>query len=269
MDDIIRKLLDLRYLQWSKTRKSSGTAGSFLKSYDDTEERKLYYKLSDYDIREGVIGHECVNEIIAQRMLTLLHIPHLTYTLLHAKIIVEDTELVTWLCRSEDFKLPGESKLPLEDYYALEKKDGESPLDFCLRLHWENTIYGMLVIDHLIINRDRHGANLEVLINRRNQTIRLTPLFDQGLSLVCRCHTEEELARFDPLEDRRIQSFVGSQSTFENLKLIPGSWLRQLPKLSDEEISSVTNGLVGVLSKPYTEKIREILIGRWHSLETL
>ncbi|SCX18300.1 hypothetical protein SAMN02910339_02552 [Lachnospiraceae bacterium YSD2013] len=36
MKDIIYEINDLRYLNWAKTRKSSGTAGSFLKAYDDS-----------------------------------------------------------------------------------------------------------------------------------------------------------------------------------------------------------------------------------------
>ena len=38
---------------------------------------------------------------------------------------------------------------------------------------------------YLILNRDRHGANIEVLRNSRKKTVRLAPLFDHGLSLLC------------------------------------------------------------------------------------
>ena len=94
----------------------SGSAGSFLKSYDDTGKKKKYYKLSDFDPVKGIIGHECVNE--------------------------------------------------------------------------------MFVIDYLVLNRDRHGANIEILRDLKTKTVRPAPLFDHGLSLVCRCHTSEELNFF-------------------------------------------------------------------------
>ena len=58
MRDVIYELTDMRYLSWAKTRKSSGTAGSFLKSYDDTGKKKKYYKLSDSDPVNGITGHE-------------------------------------------------------------------------------------------------------------------------------------------------------------------------------------------------------------------
>ena len=189
MDDLVLELQDLTYLKWSKTRKSSGTAGSFLKSYDDTGERKLYYKLSDFDPVKGITGHECVNEIISQRLMTLLGIPHLSYTLIHALVNINDTEYETYLCSSLDYKEPN-----------------EMPFEFCKRMHWEKTVYGMLVIDFLIINRDRHGANIEVLSDRKNRMIRLSPLFDQGLSFVCRARTLKEVKAFDPMSDLRIQS---------------------------------------------------------------
>ena len=47
--DLIRDLLDLRYLEWSRIRHSSGTAGSYLKAYDIIDGRKTYYKLSCYE----------------------------------------------------------------------------------------------------------------------------------------------------------------------------------------------------------------------------
>ena len=46
---------------------------------------------------------------------------------------------------------------------------------------WEDYIYQMLVVDYLILNQDRHGANIEVLRNSRKKTVRLAPLFAHGL----------------------------------------------------------------------------------------
>ena len=79
MEQIIHDPQDLTTLSWSKTRNSSGTAGSFLKAQEVTPSGKMFYKLSDYDAFHGVIGHESVNEIIADRLLSILGIPHLSY----------------------------------------------------------------------------------------------------------------------------------------------------------------------------------------------
>ena len=178
MNQVIHELTDLSYLSWAKTRNSSGTAGSFLKAYEDSTEGKIYYKLSNYDAWNGIIGHECVNEIIVDRLLTILGIDHLTYQLIHAKVLIDQKEYETWLCASKDFRKRGESKIALDAYYQAERLNDESPLDFCIRSGWENTIYEMLIVDYLILNRDRHGANMEVLRNPRQRTVRLAPLFD-------------------------------------------------------------------------------------------
>ena len=108
---IIHEKQDLTYLSWAKIRNSSGTAGSFLKAYSELEGNKTYYKLSDYDRVEGIVGHECVNEIIVDRLLDRLGIEHLHYQLIHAEIIVGDKNYDTYLCASSDFKELGESKI--------------------------------------------------------------------------------------------------------------------------------------------------------------
>ena len=178
---VIQEIQDLRRLDWSKVRHSSGTAGSFLKSREMIRGVKWYYKLSDYDAYRGIVGHECINELIADRLLTILQIPHLPYQLIHARIQIEDKEIVTWLCRSKDYKRPDESKIALDTFYQMERLVSESPLDFCIRQGWAEYVYQMLVIDFLILNRDRHGANMEVLRSRTGKSYRLAPLFDQGL----------------------------------------------------------------------------------------
>ena len=66
--------VDLTYLTWSLSRSSIGTAGSFLKSYEEINGRKFYYKMSNYDSVRGVIGHESVNEIVAQNIADALQI---------------------------------------------------------------------------------------------------------------------------------------------------------------------------------------------------
>ena len=218
MDDkIIHEKQDLTYLEWSRYRHSSGTAGSFLKAYSDLEGIKKYYKLSAYDVNKGVFGHECINEIIADRLQTLLGIEHVSYQLIHADIIVDEKEIDTYVCVSEDFKKPGESKIAFEDFFQIYRNADEKELDFCVRMGWRKQIDDMLLLDYLILNRDRHGANLEVL---KNGTYRLAPLYDHGLSLLFSCETEQELKEYDVMQDKKVQCFVGSNSTLSNLSLI-------------------------------------------------
>ena len=86
---LMKEKQDLTYLSWSVYRNSSGTAGSFLKAYSELGGKKTYYKLSNFDKARGVIGHECVNELIVDRLLTILGIPHLSYQLIHADVSVD------------------------------------------------------------------------------------------------------------------------------------------------------------------------------------
>lgn len=108
---MVKEKQDLTYLSWSVYRNSSGTAGSFLKAYSELGGKKTYYKLSNFDKARGVIGHECVNELIVDRLLTILGIPHLSYQLIHADVSVDGKTHEVYLCASEDFKAKSESRL--------------------------------------------------------------------------------------------------------------------------------------------------------------
>ena len=207
---LIREKQDLTYLSWSVYRNSSGTAGSFLKSYSELGGRKVYYKLSNFDKVQGVIGHECVNELIVDRLLTILGIPHLSYQLIHADIIVDGRVHEVYLCASEDFKEKGESKIALDAYKEREGQEAESALDFCVHKGWEEYIYQMLVVDYLILNRDRHGANIEVLRNSRKKTFRMSPLFDHGLSLLFRYINDTQIEAFYIIEYESCNNFFVS-----------------------------------------------------------
>ena len=264
---VITKKQDFTWLTWSKLRNSSGTAGSFLKSTSDIGGIKTYYKLSNFDTMKGIIGHECVNEIIADRLLTILGIDHLSYQLIHADVNIQDHIYETWLCASNDFKKPGDKKIALDTYFQLERNASESPLDFCIRKGWARYIWEMLVIDYLILNRDRHGANIEVLRNDRQKTLRLAPLFDHGLSLIFSCMTRESVNNTDVLADKPVQCFVGSCSTAENLKLIPAWEFPKLHALQEADRSVLFQDLDQVLEKEWLDKIWEMIWTRWKSYE--
>ena len=264
---VIREKQDLTWLSWSLSRRSSGTAGSFLKSESELTGKKIYYKLSNYDSLRGVIGHECVNELIADRLLTMLGIEHLHYQLIHADIRVNETPQEVWLCASEDFKQKGEQKTALDAYYETEHLPGERPLEFCLRMGWGDYLWQMLVVDFLILNRDRHGANMEVLRNSRKRSLRLAPLFDHGLSLLFNCHSREEIAKFDVMEDRPVQSWLGSRSAWENLKLIPEGRLPLLNPLKESDRDVLLADLDGVISAQMQQAIWNMIWKRWCAYE--
>jgi len=269
LNQIIHELQDMTHLSWAKTRNSSGTAGSFLKAYEDGVDGKTYFKLSNYDAWKGIIGHECVNEIIVDRLLSILGISHLPYQLIHAKILIDQKEYETWLCASKDFKQRGESKIALDAYYQAESLPNESPMNFCIRNGWESTVYEMLVVDYLILNRDRHGANMEVLRNQRKKTIRLAPLFDHGLSLLSRCESTEAMLREDVMADKPVQCFVGSRSSWENLRLIPRDQRPPLHPLAENDRAILLEGLSEALDQQWLDRIWEMIWKRWQAYEDL
>ena len=269
LNQIIHELQDMTHLSWAKTRNSSGTAGSFLKAYEDGVDGKTYFKLSNYDAWKGIIGHECVNEIIVDRLLSILGINHLPYQLIHAKILIDQKEYETWLCASKDFKQRGESKIALDAYYQAESLPNESPMDFCIRNGWESTVYEMLVVDYLILNRDRHGANMEVFRNQRKKTIRLAPLFDHGLSLLSRCESTEAMLREDVMADKPVQCFVGSRSSWENLQLIPRDRRLPLHPLVENDRAILLEGLSEALDQQWLDRIWEMIWKRWQAYEDL
>lgn len=267
MNDIMKEKQDLTYLAWSKFRNSSGTAGSFLKAYSEVDGKKTYYKLSNYNPVEGIVGHECVNEVIVCRLLSVLGIPHLDYQLIHADVNVDGKIYDTWVCASDDYKSRGERKTALDVYYQLTRLETETPLEFCIRNGWETYVNEMLLVDFLILNRDRHGANIEVLQDKKSRSIRLAPLFDHGLSLLFQCQSMEALRSADIMEDKAVQSFVGGRSAWDNLLLIPKGHEPEVEALRPEDKAFLLNGLDEVLPEEHQEKIWEMIWRRWKEYE--
>ena len=260
---------DLTYLKWSHIRSSSGTAGTFLKSESTLQGRKIYYKLSNFDPVKGVIGHECVNELIIDRLLTLLGVEHLSYDLIPAKIEIEQKPYRTYLCASEDFKKRGESKIALDDYYRVNAKKGESRYEFCVRMGWQEYVDTMLAVDYIILNRDRHGANIEILRNARAHKLRIAPLFDHGLSLLYSCISEKAVEGFDILEDKPCQNFIGSYSCRENLSLIRDRSRIFQGKLKPSDKAVLFEGMEEILQKVYIDKIWDMIYKRYQIYENL
>ena len=268
MNDVITKLQDLRHLDWSERANTSGTAGCFLKSKEQTGAGLWYYKLSCYDSYRGIYGHECANEIVASRLMSILGVEHVEYRLVHALICVNGEEHETWLNRSRSFRKKGERKQALDTFYGLNKKSGESPLNLCERFGWENVIKKIMLVDYLIANRDRHGANIEVL-QSPNGDLRLAPVFDSGLSFVFSCYEDEQRVQdFDPHADVNANNFLGTRSLEENLRRFVGGNLDvEVLKVTDK--NTLFSGFEGVLSSCHIKKMWEILQRRWEVYETL
>ncbi|MCM1089118.1 MAG: hypothetical protein NC419_13260 [Muribaculaceae bacterium] len=263
MQDFIKELQDLRYLDWVNKKMSIGTPGCFLKAYEETNEGRIYYKMSNYDSYRGIFGHECVNELIVSRLLDILEIPHLEYQLVFAKLCINEQEMEGYISKSVNFRKENEKKMVFDTYYELYCEKKESPLDFAKRCGWEQYVYQMFVVDYLICNRDRHGANIEVLVDEKEKP-RLAPLFDHGLSLLFSCYNDlESVRKFDILEDRAVNNFIGSKSLEYNLGLIPKGQIIFSGKLKEEDKEILVKELEQTLPKEHLDKIWVMIWERW------
>lgn len=265
--DIVKSPQDLRHLSWTEAAFSSGTGGMLLKAREQTGKSLWYYKLSSYDSYRGVYGHECVNELIASRLLDVLGFPHVRYRLINARISIDGHEVQTWICRSASFRRTGEGKMGLDTFFDLHRQGSESPLDLCERYGWTEQIRQMASFDYLIANRDRHGANIEVL-RSRDGSIRLAPLFDNGLSLVFSClDNQDQVRAFAPLTDVPANNYLGSHSLEQNLQII--GLPHEMGTLQPAHRDMLLRGLDDILSPVHLSKIWDIVWERWCALENL
>ncbi|MGN0650972.1 MAG: hypothetical protein ACI4KM_11085 [Oscillospiraceae bacterium] len=246
---------DLRALSWGETLSQRSTDGTYPKAIAGDR----YYKMSMVS-GNTVVGHESLNEVIVSRLLKALNIPHIEYELANALVEYNGADFATPLCYSREFIHRGNSAMTLENW--IEAGGYNSPIEFFKRENLTEYLYQMLLVDFLIINRDRHGANLEIL--KTPQGIRLVPLFDNGLSFVAPCQNDLELIKaFEPMKNVQCNNFIGGYSLFENLKLIkePVS-VGALP-----EKEELFDGLYPFLTEIHIEKIYAIIKERFEYAE--
>ena len=262
---IIKELTNLTNLNWSKTRQSSGTAGSYLKSYSFINGKKVYYKLSFFDDLLGIFGYESFNEIIASNILSQLGYNHLEYNLINGEIIINNKKYQTYLNYSFDFKEKNESKMTFENFYSLNKMENEDVISFSKRFGFINEIYQMIIIDYIIINRDRHGANIEVLYNEKNKKYHLAPIFDNGLSILSPTYKNEEIKKYDIYKNKKVSSFFLTSSLEENILIVP----KEMLKTIKIDLDLVFKDLIDILNNDYLVKAKELIKKRIDEIESL
>jgi len=252
---------DLRDEVWSRTAGSLASDGLYMKTELQIGDINFYLKLSRYDSYRGVYGHESVNELIAYRLGNILGFNVPEGYLKKCLVKIDDREHETYVFAAKSYKTTG-SRTAFENFYVDNRlSENEAPLDLCKRFGWTDTIYKMFIFDYLIVNRDRHGANLEVM---KNGDTSLSPFLDNGLSFVCSCTNEAELKAFDIMEDRAVNNFIGEKRLEVNLNKIDKKL--KFNQLNDSDIDSLFIGLQGVLPESYFDIIRNIIQRRWQNV---
>ena len=267
--DIQSSLQDLTNLDWSESATSSATGGSYLKARRGEGVAATYYKLSCYDEVNGVYGHECVNELIASRLMDVLCIEHVPYRLVHARITIDGESFETWLSESDSFRKQGQSKIALARFYGLNRLPGEGRLEFCQRFGWSTAVQKAMLVDYLIANRDRHGANLEVL-KERSGNVRLAPLFDSGLSLCFSSFNSSQLADVKPTGDVVANNFLGTRSLEQNLLRFvpPDLGIARLTEAHERTLfqgleTALDSAIQGVSGQEFAQFLWRMIWERW------
>lgn len=192
------------------------------------------------------------------------------YRIIYARVMIDGKELETWISASDNFRRNNEEKLAYDMFYDLQKRNNESPLEFAVRNGWEIYIYQMICVDYLIANRDRHGSNLEVLRSIEDESIRLAPLFDQGVSLLFSTYGDEEaLDKTDVMQDFLANNYIGSRSLEYNLSLIPDNADLRINVLKQEDKKYILEGIERILTQKHIEKIWEMVWKRWCHFEEI
>ena len=275
MKDVEATLVDLADLDWSESSVSSATGGSYLKARSGEGAQAVYYKLSCYDEVNGIFGHECVNELIAARLMDVLGVYHVPYRLIHALVHVDGRDRETWLNESESFRKQGESKTSIARFYSWNHLEGEGRFDFCNRFGWVGAIQQMMLVDYLIANRDRHGGNIEVLKSRDGR-LQLAPLFDNGLSLCFSTYNGKQLQDVDPLQDIVSHNYLGSRSLEQNLiEFVPRELpIERLREANEQDVMhdlapALDGAVAGVSGQEFADFLWRMIWERWCRYESL
>lgn len=193
--------VNLTRLEFTLSMNGSGSAGSFYKAIDND----WYYKLS-YPIGNGTFCYESVNEVLASRLCSLCEFPNAGYELVYAKIKLLQNKYLVHLCKSKNYKRVNENRVTLETYCTLNDIDHNDIVNLSGKPFFSDLL-NMILIDYIINNRDRHGANIELLLSANGE--RLSPIYDCGSSLLAPLqYNKERIDSYDILSDGPVNNYL-------------------------------------------------------------
>lgn len=250
-------LVDKTYLSWRENLSGQSTGGSFYKATEIVNDVQKFYKLSQC-IGTEIVGHESFNEVIVSRLLDILDIPHTQYELINGRIQLNNHEYITQFSVSDNFILPDETEMHLDQLFP-NSKDYQSDL---LNLNFSKQLNQMLLVDFLIINRDRHSHNISFGYNSNTHQLRWIPLFDHGFYFVSYLLNDwEAIAQFNPMKNSVVNNAIGSHYLFDNLKLISEPVI--VHPLLENHARDLVADLDAFVPRSFLQKCLEIIYRRY------
>ena len=87
--------------------------------------------------------------------------------------------------------------------------------------------------------------------------------------LLFSCRTDKEALSFDIMEDKKCQNFIGGYSCYENLQLVKEKKDVFPNRLSAADKDMIMDGLTGIISDVFIEKIWSMIYERYRAYEDL
>lgn len=253
------KVVDLTHLNWSTTHNGGISYGCYYKATSIENGKKYYYKCSNFYSNVQKFGDESINEVIISRLLEILGIECVKYTLVKAKIRIKGMTYITYVCKSENYFIGYESRITFEKYHDFNLSKNINVI--IKELGILEDIKKMIIADFITLQRDRHGGNIELLY--KNNKYIMAPLFDNGLGLFAPypSYTNYNLDTFNVLEDKPVNNYIGERSLYKNLNYINEPIKINRLKLEDKK--HIFYGLHDVLPERYIENIWKLITYRY------
>lgn len=244
-------IIDMTHLQWDVGNASIGAGGMLPKCIEDVDGIFYHYKMSSYTATQGIYGKEAILEVVFSRLGKLLGFNVLDYDLLHCNIEKDGVVYPAYISKSADFKRLNYKSIAIENYYTLHKyrnSDIEQLLREDMLLE---DIHEIFLFDYIICNLDRHGANIEILINTTTGAKSVAPIFDNSLSFLTHRSVEDVLAKKYYDEAIKVNHYIGEGNLLSHLKKIDKSLIDDLPMLKENDRDVLFAGMHSALSEEY------------------
>ena len=83
------------------------------------------------------------------------------------------------------------------------------------------------------------------------------------------CLADQDIDKFDIMEDKRCQNFIGGYSCYDNLQIVGGKKELFTGKLQEKDKTFIFDGLQDIVSDKFIEKAWNMIYERYKIYENL